>query len=198
MIFKSSLKLLLFLVIILFIFPSPAHAHLIGGNGGSSGLTHPLLGLDHLLAMVAVGIISTQIGGQKGIWVVPSTFVSFMIAGGLMAILGIGLPFVETAIALSVLVLGIAIALSKKILLPWAIICVALFAIFHGHAHGEEIPAIANPALYTAGFVLSTTLLHISGVFIGQHARRTKFSLKMLRYSGVAISLAGLFFLIGI
>lgn len=185
------------LIALLFVFPQPASAHLIGGNGIVSGLTHPLFGLDHLLAMVAVGIISVQIGG-KAIWQVPTAFVLFMIVGGVFGISGMAMPFTETGIALSVLLLGAAIALSRKIALSFAVLSVALFAVFHGHAHGEEMPIIAHPALYALGFVASTTLLHISGVLIGHYAKRTQLSLKLLKYSGVAVSLFGIYFLFGI
>lgn len=192
----SFTKIFLLLIIALFVLPSPASAHLIGGNGFMSGVTHPLFGLDHLLAMVAVGVISTQLG-RRAIWIVPATFVITMVIGGMLAIAGVRLPFVETGIALSVLFLGIVIAVSKKFPLLGAMACVALFAIFHGHAHGEEMPGIANPALYALGFVLSTTLLHISGVFIGHYAKKTTFSTNLLRYSGAIMSLVGLFFLLG-
>lgn len=193
---KLSLKIFLLSFFALFVLPNAAHAHLIGGKGLASGLTHPLLGLDHLLAMVAVGIISTQIGG-KTIWKVPATFVSFMVVGGLLAIGGLAMPIAETGIALSVLLFGIFIALSKKIPVTWAMVGVALFAIFHGHAHGEEMPLIANPAIYATGFVVSTTLLHITGVLVGRYARKTQLTLKLLKYTGVGIGLAGFFFLFG-
>lgn len=109
----SFYKIILPLVVALFVLPSPAHAHLIGGYGISSGLTHPLFGLDHLLAMIAVGIISTQIGG-KAIWQIPATFVLFMIVGGIFGISGLAVPFTEAGIAFSVLFLGAAIALPAK------------------------------------------------------------------------------------
>ncbi len=174
--------------------PVAAHAHLIGGNGLSSGITHPLLGLDHLLAMVAVGIVSVRLGG-RAIWSVPATFVGTMVLGGTLAIAGIHLPFVEPAIALSVLVLGLAIALSRRVPVSAAMACVALFALFHGHAHGEELPLIANPATYITGFVLATTTLHVTGVLIGHWAAKTRMSLTALRYAGAAMSMAGVVFL---
>lgn len=178
----------------MFGFVNIAQAHLIGGSGLASGVTHPLLGWDHVLAMVAVGIISTQIGG-RAIWKVPATFVSFMVVGGLLATSGFAMPIAQTGIALSVLIFGVVIAFSKKIPINAATVCVALFAIFHGHTHGEEIPLIASPALYTAGFVLSTTALHIMGVLIGHAARKTKRTLALLRYAGAGVSLIGLLFL---
>lgn len=191
---KPNLKIFPLLLLALFGIPDAAHAHLISGNGLASGITHPLLGLDHLLAMVAVGIISTQIGG-KAVWKVPVTFVSFMVIGGLLAIGGLTLPFSESGVALSILFFGIIIALAKKIPINWAVVSVALFAIFHGHTHGEEMPLIANPTLYATGFVLSTTVLHIMGVFMGRYSYKTPLTLKLLRSAGAAMSFAGFLFL---
>ena len=174
--------------------PMAAQAHVIGGNGFTSGVTHPLRGLDHLLAMVAVGIISARLGG-KALWAVPATFVGSMVFGGALAIAGVKLAFVEPGIALSVLVLGIAIALSPRVPASAAMGCVGLFAVFHGHAHGQELPLIANATSYVAGFVLTTTVLHVTGVFIGHFASKTRASLTALRYAGAGITLAGIVFL---
>lgn len=193
---KIIIKISLLLLLALFFSPEVAHAHLIGGNGLTSGITHPIFGLDHLLAMVAVGIISTQIGG-KAIWKVPATFLTFMIIGALLAIGGIDMSITETGIALSVLFLGASIAFTKNIPTHLAILCVALFAVFHGHAHGNELPTIVSPALYAAGFVLSTALLHIMGVLMGHYARKTKPTLKLLQYAGAGMSVMGLLFLFG-
>jgi len=180
----------------LFVMPAIFGAHPLGGNGFLSGVTHPLSGLDHLLAMVAVGIISVQVSG-KAVWKVPATFVVFMVGGGVMATSGIRLPMIESGIALSVLVLGLAIALSKRYPLALTMSCVAIFAAFHGHSHGEEMPLIANTVLYAIGFVLSTLLLHVSGVLIGYCAKKTELTSKLLQYAGTAICAAGIFFLIG-
>ena len=188
---KIDLKFIGALLALFVALPATAFAHNIGGNGIESGLTHPLLGLDHLLAMVAVGVISSQIGG-KAIWKVPATFVACMILGLFLT----GLPFVEVAIALSVVVLGLAIVLSGRIQLKWILGCVAFFALFHGQAHGAEMPAIANATLYTLGFIISTSLLHITGVAIGHFATKTNFTNTMLKFAGVSISLMGLFFLV--
>jgi len=194
---KKSLKFTLFLIAIFtFLLPQAAFAHNIGGSGVLSGVTHPLFGLDHLLAMVAVGVISTQLGG-KAVWRVPATFVGFMIVGGLLAILGLQMPAVEIGIALSVLVLGVAIAFSSKIPNMAAFVMVALFAVFHGHAHGEEMPLIANFALYAAGFVASTTALHVSGVLIGHYAKKTQITQYLLRFAGAGVGVMGLIFLVG-
>src|SRR3989344_2949712 len=189
-------KILLYLTPV-FILPSVVHAHLIGGYGIGSGLTHPLFGLDHLLAMVAVGVISTQLGG-RAIWQVPSTFVGFMILGGALAMMGLGLPAVEVGIALSVLVLGAFIAISRKLPDWLAYACVGLFAVFHGHAHGTEMPSIAQSALYALGFVLSTATLHISGVLIGFYAKRTQIASTVLRAAGAGVAAMGVLFLVGV
>lgn len=193
---KKSLKLTLFLIAMFtFLLPQAAFAHNIGGSGVLSGITHPLFGLDHLLAMVAVGIISTQLGA-KAMWRVPATFVGFMILGGLIAIFGVGLPAVEIGIALSVLLLGVAIAFSSKVPNLVAFVMVAFFAVFHGHAHGTEMPVIANFALYAAGFVASTTALHVSGVLIGHFAKKTQITQYLLRFAGAGVGLTGLLILL--
>ncbi|MBI4044860.1 MAG: HupE/UreJ family protein [Candidatus Diapherotrites archaeon] len=192
---KPLSKPLLFFASILAV-PITVHAHLIGGAGLSSGLAHPLLGLDHLLAMLAVGVISAKIGG-RAIIIVPTAFVSFMTIGGMLAIAGIAFPAVETGIALSVLFFGAMIALSKSPSLKLAIVLVALFALFHGHAHGEEMPVIASPALYALGFVASTAILHFSGALLGHYAKKTVFRTNLLRLSGAAMSTTGMLFLAG-
>ncbi len=187
---------------VLLIAPAVANAHLVGGSGSGSGsgigigsgIAHPLLGLDHLLAMVAVGVVSVIRGG-RALWQVPAAFVGSMVLGGMLAILGVRLPAVETFIAVSVLVLGVAIALSKKMQKQWAMLCIGVFAIFHGHAHGEELPLIANAAQYIAGFVVSTTALHASGVAIGHFSAKSRLTATMLRYAGAAMAAAGVVFL---
>lgn len=194
---KPYLKILPLFIIILLTYPSVAYAHLIGGNGLMSGITHPILGLDHLLAMVAVGIISIQIGG-RAMWQVPLTFVSFLIIGAVLALLGLNLPLIETGVALSVLICGIAIASAYKIDIKIALVCTAFFALFHGYAHGTEIPLIASPVLYAIGFTISTALLHISGILAGHYAGKTELTSKLLRYSGVVVAFAGLYFLLNI
>lgn len=191
---KQHLRTLLYIAVLTLALPSPAYAHLIGGNGFMSGITHPLLGLDHLLAMVAVGIISVRIGG-RAIWLIPLTFVLFLIIGGILALLGLTIPLIETGVALSVLICGIAIASAYKIDIKLALICTAFFALFHGYAHGTEMPLITNPALYAIGFTVSTALLHISGILAGHYASKTKTTSDLLRYSGAAMGLIGVLLL---
>jgi urease accessory protein len=162
-----------------------------------AGLAHPVLGVDHFLAMVSVGIVSAQIGG-RAIWTVPGTFVTVMALGGVLGWLDVGLTSIEFGIAFSVLALGIAIAADRKMPILAAMGAVAIFATFHGYAHGAEMPTVADPAKYAAGFMTGTALLHIAGVLIGdisQHYARGKV---LLRLAGAAIAGAGTWFLVGL
>ena len=182
------------------LFPTYAFAHMIMGREGFfDGLTHPVLGLDHLLAMVSVGIISAQIGG-RAIWTVPSTFVGLMIAGGIFgfSLIVKNFYFVEIGIVLSVILLGLAISVEKKIPTNLIMAFVGLFGVFHGIAHGLEIPAAASPILFILGFIVGTATLHIFGVAIGYYAIKTSLSLKMLRLTGVAFAIYGIYLMIGI
>jgi len=175
--------------------PAPLFAH-TGHDalGFSAGFTHPVFGPDHLLAMLSVGILSAQMGG-RAIWTVPLTFVSFMLVGGVFGMLGIPFFSVEIAIAASVLASGIAIAIDRKFPMALTMAGVAFFALFHGHAHGEEMPGSAQPALYALGFVLGTSLIHLLGVFLGWVATRQPRHSPVLRISGVAIAVVGAYFL---
>ncbi|MEM1275602.1 MAG: HupE/UreJ family protein [Pseudomonadota bacterium] len=147
--------------------PSSVLAAEVEGDAGFlSGLLHPLLGFDHLLAMLAVGLLSVQIGG-RAVWSVPLAFLVFLAAGGGLGLLGVPLPQVEGAIALSVFGLGLAIALNATIAVTLAMLMVGFFAIFHGHAHGMEIPSLAEPALYVGGFLTASAVLHLAGVALG-------------------------------
>jgi len=162
-----------------------------------AGLAHPVLGIDHFLAMVSVGIVSAQIGG-RAIWTVPGTFVTVMALGGVLGWLDVGLTSIEVGIAFSVLVLGIAIAADRRLPILATMGAVAIFATFHGYAHGAEMPTVANPLKYALGFMTGTALLHIAGVLIGdisQHYARGKV---LLRVAGAAIAGAGTWFLVGL
>lgn len=168
--------------------PGLALAHTVGGEGGFlSGLTHPVLGFDHFLAMVSVGILSSQMGG-RAIWSVPATFVAVMALGAFLGLQNIGLPLVEYGIALSVLALGFALAMEKKLPPVWAMVGVAFFAIFHGHAHGTEMPTIVKPIIYAIGFLLGTATLHLTGVLIGVFSNKTMAGPSILRYVGAGIA----------
>ena len=146
----------------------PAFAHTGAGSaaGFAAGFGHPLLGLDHLLAMVAVGLFAAVLKG-RALWLVPLAFVAMMAMGGLLAMTGAGLPLVELGIALSVVVLGAAVALGRSLPVAAAMALVGVFAVFHGHAHGTEMPAGASAVGYGLGFVLATSLLHAAGVSLG-------------------------------
>ncbi len=170
---------------------SLATAHNVGGTGFLTGLVHPVLGFDHFLAMVSVGIWSAQIGG-RAIWYVPATFVSFMIIGGIMGMSEIEIPIVEVGIATSVFLLGIAVATERFIPIWIGLIFVSFFGIFHGHAHGVEMPLIINPFLYAVGFVLGTAMIHILGVIIGVVATKTDRYSTLLRYVGAGVAGIGL------
>jgi urease accessory protein len=178
------------------IFPYLAHAHVGQGGGGFlAGLGHPVLGFDHLLAMISVGILSAQMGG-RAIWIIPTTFVLIMTLGALLGMKGIPLFSVEIGIALSVFSLGIALAAEKNLPTILAMGFVGLFAIFHGHAHGNEMPQLVEPALYALGFVTGTASLHLSGVFLGLSALRTTQGASFLRYLGAGIAGVGFHLLI--
>ena len=147
----------------LIVYPLPVLAHAFFGKiGFYDGISHPVLGLDHFLAMISVGIISAQIGG-KAIWKVPSIFVIIMTAGGLFGFLLIidEFYFVEIGIILSVILLGFGISIEKKIPSKLIMVFVGIFGLFHGIAHGLEVPAAANPILFVLGFICGTSALHL-------------------------------------
>jgi urease accessory protein len=148
--------------------PTMAMAHTgVGAAGGfAHGFWHPIAGLDHVLAMVLVGVLAWQLGG-RALWLVPATFVLVMAAGGALAVAGMALPLVELGIALSVVVLGAAVAFGIRAPVAVAMGIAGLFAIFHGHAHGAEMPADASGLAYGIGFAIATAALHLSGLGLG-------------------------------
>lgn len=159
------------------------------------GLLHPVLGPDHFLAMVSVGILSAQIGG-RAIWTVPATFVSVMALGGVAGWLGLPLASIEAGIAFSVLALGAAIAAERRIPVVVAMAFVGTFAIFHGYAHGAEMPAVATPVTYALGFISGTAGLHLAGVVIGDISQHYSAGKVMLRAAGGIIAAIGGYFLL--
>jgi len=161
-------------------------------GGFASGLAHPFMGLDHLLAMVAVGVWAVQLGGRN-LLVLPATFVAVMAGGALAGTYGVALPQVEGMIALSVLVTGMLVALAANAKWQWPVALVALFALFHGHAHGAEMPDFSSPWLYFAGFLAATAILHALGAGV---AAALKARPGILRAGGVAVSLAGSWLLV--
>jgi urease accessory protein len=183
------------LAAVLMLVPTAALAHTDIGDahGFVHGLAHPLGGLDHVLAMVTVGIFAWQLGG-RALWLVPSTFVLVMAAAGGLGVYGIAVPLVEFGIAASVIVLGAVVALGLRAPLAAAIGVVGLFAVFHGHAHGTEMPVDAAGATYAAGFMLATALLHLGGIALGVVIGRVADSHGRLVYriAGALVTLAGL------
>lgn len=181
-------------VVIATIVPTAAFAHSGGGDAHDfvHGFAHPFGGLDHLLAMITVGLFAYQLGG-RALWLVPASFVVAMTAGGALGLAGIPVPFVEAGIAASVLVLGAIVAFGVKAPVAVAMAMVAAFAVFHGHAHGAEMPAGGSIAAYSAGFVLATALLHAAGVTLGLLIGRFAEAYGRLgfRLSGGLVALAG-------
>jgi urease accessory protein len=189
------------LALLFMFFPITAFAHVGAGdtNGLLHGFSHPISGIDHVLAMVAVGLFAVHLGGRS-LWLVPATFVSVMALAGVVGAAGVMLPFVEIGIGLSVIVLGLAIAIELNVSTIAAMALVGLFAVFHGHTHGAEIPEAVSGLAYGVGFVFATALLHAFGVGLGLmigYASRTH-SARVLRVGGGAIALAGAVIFAGI
>jgi urease accessory protein len=175
----------------------PALAHTGAGvvGGFSSGFFHPIFGWDHVVAMVAVGLWGAFLG-SPAIWVLPVVFPMVMAFGGALGVLGVPMPGVEVGIALSGVVLGLAVAFRLRPPLAVAAVAVGIFAIFHGHAHGAELPEAANPFSYALGFVIATGLLHLGGIGFG-FLTRIPNGQYLVRAAGVAIAGVGAAFLFG-
>lgn len=191
-------KLTVFLTIVLSFLAFPALAHSGDGYGGGfiAGFTHPILGWDHVAAMVAVGLWGAFLGAPA-IWILPVVFPLVMAVGAAAGIAGLPVPAVETGIALSAVVLGLMILLAVQPPLWIASVIVGAFAIFHGYAHGIELPATVNAFAYAVGFVVSTGLLHMIGIAFGLLVK-WPVGRVAVRGAGGVISLAGLAFLTGI
>jgi urease accessory protein len=173
----------------------PALAHVQQGQaaGFLTGLVHPVSGLDHVLAMIAVGLWGAQLG-KPAMWLLPVTFPLVMALGGFLGLVGFPLPAVEVGIAVSALALGLAVAFSARPPLAVAAALVAIFAVFHGHAHGTELPEGESGLTYSMGFVVATGLLHLVGIVIGL-IHRWPPGRVALRVLGAAVAAGGLFFL---
>ena len=180
--------------------PAIASAH--PGHEGAAGLAHgfmhPLGGIDHIVAMVAVGLIAARLGG-RALWLVPASFVATMAVAGLAGMAGIGLAHAEAGIALSLVVLGAMIALRLTMPVAAAMALVGFFAIFHGYAHGAEMPETVSGLAYGAGFLAATGLLHGLGIALGLTIDQSgdAFGRRTLRLGGTAAMLAGAVLLIG-
>jgi urease accessory protein len=156
----------LVLATLLMLTPALAHTGIGGTTGLAHGFLHPVGGIDHVLAMVAVGLLAALRGGAA-LWLVPSAFVTMMAVGGFLGMAGVGIPFAEIGIGLSVVVFGTAVALPCIMPVAAALGLVGFFAVFHGYAHGAEMPDTASGFEYGFGFVLATALLHLAGIALG-------------------------------
>ena len=175
--------------------PASAFAHGKGGEviGFLSGIKHPISGLDHVLAMISVGLWGAQLGAPA-VWLLPVTFPMVMAFGGLLGLMGVKLPGIEIGIAVSAIALGFAVFREARLQLWMAAVLVGFFAIFHGYAHGAELPPGGNGLLYSIGFVVMTGCLHATGITLGL-VYRWSAGRAALRAAGACVSLAGMFFL---
>lgn len=174
--------------------PALAHTGVAPASGFAAGFGHPLGGLDHILAMVAVGLLAAGLGG-RWLWVLPLTFVGMMIVGGVAGMVGVPLPVVELGIQGSVVVLGLAVAVGDRCPPSLALAFVAVFALFHGHAHGTEMPGSVAAAEYGLGFIVATALLHLAGIGLGLSTRllSARVGNATRQAGGAAIAALGLF-----
>ena len=182
-------------LIIFVVISSPAAAHVEAGvpDGLLSGVLHPLTGIDHMLAMVAVGLWGAVLGAPA-IWILPIAFPLVMALGGVLGVLGASVPQPELMIALSALVLGLAVALSVQVPVWLAGTVVAVFAVFHGYAHGQELPEAANPLAFGIGFVTATGALHAVGIALGL-LTRWRSGAYAVRALGGVVTVFGVMFL---
>ncbi len=192
--FRISIFVFRVLIIILFV-PSVvfAHAQLGEATGFLTGLRHPISGLDHVLAMVAVGLWGAQLG-SPAIWLLPVAFPLVMAMGGMLGLMGMPLPGIEYGIAASAILLGAAVMFEIRPPLAVAAILVGFFAVFHGHAHGTELPPGQSALLYSMGFVIATGCLHATGIGIGT-IHRWPWGQTLLRAAGAVIAAGGVFFM---
>jgi urease accessory protein len=182
---------MLVLLLATLVAPSLAHAHVGVSETGEflHGIGHPLSGVDHICAMIAVGFWAAQMAGRS-VWAIPLTFITVMALGGVLGMMDLKVPFVETGIVVSLLTFGVLIAASIRLPLATNIAIVGLFAIFHGQAHGAEMPGTSSAIAYGAGFLIATAFLHASGIGLGI-AIQNLASPKIIRFAGIAIVLCG-------
>jgi urease accessory protein len=180
---------------LLLLVPEQASAHIVPGEaiGFFSGLKHPVSGLDHIVAMVSVGLWGAQLG-RPAIWVLPVTFPLVMAFGGFLGLAGVHLPGDEIGIAASAILLGAVVLLEARPPLVFAAVLVGIFAIFHGYAHGAELPPGQNGLLYSLGFIIATGFLHCCGIAIGL-IHRWWWGQMALRAAGAMVTLTGGIFL---
>ena len=190
---NGSRKLWLTVLCVMSLFPVAAMAHTgVGSTSGfGAGFGHPLGGADHMLAMIAVGLWAAQQGGRS-LWLVPTAFVAVMLLGGVLGMLQVGVPFVEQGILASVLVLGVLIATAMRLPAYAGASLVAVFALFHGHAHGTEMPLSGAGLSYAAGFALATALLHGAGIGLAVTLQRLN-AARLARMAGAVIAFGGVY-----
>jgi urease accessory protein len=185
---RNALLILSFLLV-----PTLAHAHVGFGetSGFLRGMWHPPSGIDHICAMVAIGLWASQMGGRS-LWLVPLTFLMLMATGGLLGMSGISLPFIEQGIIASVLILGVFIVAAIRMPLVASVVLVGLFALCHGHSHGAEMPPSVSGLQFAMGFVLATTVFHTLGIGLGV-AMQKQGRPMVVRFAGLAIICCGSF-----
>lgn len=182
------------LVVLLLLLPQSVWAHEGDPTGGfASGFTHPLFGRDHVIAMFAVGLWGAQLG-LPAVWLLPVVFPLVMAIGGFLGLIGIPIPAVELGIAASAVVLGAVVLFEAKPKLPIALILIGVFAIFHGHAHGTELPEGESGVLYSIGFVIGTGILHAAGILLGV-IHRWDWGRRTVQVAGGLIAIGGGYFL---
>lgn len=181
---------------VLVFLPVAAFAHIGVGetSGFVHGFSHPFVGLDHLLAMFTVGLWATQMGG-RAVRAVPSACVGVMILGGVLGFAGVPVPFIEGGILASVLILGFLVAGALRFPVLYSALLVGLFALFHGHAHGSEMPAAVGAVAYTIGFVLATATLNLIGIALGKSLQQAHLQ-TVTRFAGAGVLLAGIYLVI--
>lgn len=172
-----------------------AHSEAGLSGGFASGFSHPLGGLDPALAMVAVGVWGAFLA-RPLVYVLPMVFPAMMAVGGVLGMAGFAMPPVELGIAVSVIVLGLLILLAVHWPIWAACLVVGTFALFHGYAHGAELPLTADPLGYSLGFVVATGLLHVAGIGLGR-LQNLRYGRALLRGAGGAVALAGCWFAAG-
>ena len=190
---------LLLALAILVLSPTLAFAHAGHGNVGfAHGFEHPIGGIDHLLAMIVVGVFAFTLGG-RALFLVPISFVGMMVAGFTLGIGQVQIPFVELGIALSSLAIGAAAAMGRPMPAVAAMTLVGVFAVFHGHAHGTEMPGMASGLTYALGFVTATSLLHLAGILLAFGSARTvgRHGKAAARLAGGVVALGGIGVLAG-
>jgi urease accessory protein len=178
----------------LLVLPSIASAHVVFGvpHGVHDGFMHPFTGMDHLLAMIAVGLWAAQHRG-RAMWMIPLTFVGVMVLGGILGVSGAYVPGADLVIALSLLTLGALVATATQFKPSLSMLIVGLFALFHGYAHGHEMSAAVSAFSFSAGFVAATLLLHGVGMAAGLYLQKQR---RVLAFAGSAIALCSIFFLV--